>query len=208
MCQKKAWKGRNFMTGNSWSLEKAKQFIKNFVGERTDYYMIVTNKETEQEGCAIITKDKKVAVFEGKDDGSEDRVYSQKEFKEKYKIENIYVDYGAVTIEDIEMSICDRDLDTEYREALAKSLVELKYISDTPLNLKFGTEKQQKELERVWKKPLKAKQITEIINSIMNEMKGDFQYGRFLKLASYYLDTAKELQKREEKKVKRAMEAR
>lgn len=196
------------MTGNSWNLEKAKQFIKNFVGERTDYYMIVSNKETEQEGCAIITKDKKVAVFEGKDDGSEDRVYSQKEFKEKYKIENIYVDYGAVTIEDIEMSICDRDLDTEYREALAKSLVELKYISDTPLNLKFGTEKQQKELERVWKKPLKAKQITEIINSIMNEMKGDFQYGRFLKLASYYLDTAKELQKREEKKVKRAMEAR
>ena len=71
------------MTGNSWNLEKAKQFIKNFVGERTDYYMIVTNKETEQEGCAIITKDKKVAVFEGKDDGSEDRVYSQKEFKEK-----------------------------------------------------------------------------------------------------------------------------
>ena len=196
------------MTGNSWNLEKAKQFIKNFVGEKTDYYMIVTNKETEQEGCAIITKDKKVAVFEGKDDGSEDRVYSQKEFKEKYKIENIYVDYGAVTIEDIEMSICDRDLDTEYREALAKSLVELKYISDTPLNLKFGTEKQQKELERVWKKPLKAKQITEIINNIMNEMKGDFQYGRFLKLASYYLDTAKELQKREEKKVKRAMEAR
>ena len=196
------------MTGNSWNLEKAKQFIKNFVGERTDYYMIVTNKETEQEGCAIITKDKKVAVFEGKDDGSEDRVYSQKEFKEKYKIENIYVDYGAVTIEDIEMSICDRDLDTEYREALAKSLVELKYISDTPLNLKFGTEKQQKELERVWKKPLKAKQITEIINNIMNEMKGDFQYGRFLKLASYYLDTAKELQKREDEKVKRAMEAR
>ena len=196
------------MTGNSWNLEKAKQFIKNFVGERTDYYMIIKNKETDQEGCAVITKDKKVAVFEGKDDGSEDRVYSQKEFKEKYKIENIYVDYGAVTIEDIEMSICDRDLDTEYREALAKSLVELKYISDTPLNLKFGTEKQQKELERVWKKPLKAKQITEIINNIMNEMKGDFQYGRFLKLASYYLDTAKELQKREEKKVKRAMEAR
>ena len=195
------------MTGNSWNLEKAKQFIKNFVGERTDYYMIVTNKETEQEGCAIITKDKKVAVFEGKDDGSEDRVYSQKEFKEKYKIENIYVDYGAVTIEDIEMSICDRDLDTEYREALAKRtknktsiIVELKYISDTPLNLKFGTEKQQKELERVWKKPLKAKQITEIINNIMNEMKGDFQYGRFLKLASYYLDTAKELQKEKKRK--------
>ena len=181
----------------------------NFISnEKTDYYIIVNNKETEQEGCAIITKDKKVAVFEGKDDGSEDRIYSQKDFKEKYKIENIYVDYGAVTIEDIENDICDRDLDTEYREALAKSLVELKYISDTPLKLKYGTEKQQEELERVWKRPLKAKQIKEIINSMMNEMKGDFQYGRFSKLASYYLETAKKLQKREEKKVKRAMEAR
>ena len=150
------------MTDNSWSLDKTKKFIKNFVDEKTDYYMIVANKETEQEGCAIITKDKKVAVFEGKDDGSEDRVYSQKEFKEKYKIENIYVDYGAVTIEDIEMDICDRALDTEYREALAKSLVELKYISDTPLKLQYGTEKQQKELERAWKKPLKAEQIKDI----------------------------------------------
>lgn len=196
------------MENSNWSLEKAKKFRKNFVGEKTDYYMIVNNKETEQEGCAIITKDKKVAVFEGKDDGSEDRIYSQKDFKEKYKIENIYVDYGAVTIEDIENDICDRALDTEYREALAKSLVELKYISDTPLKLKYGTEKQQEELERVWEKPLKAKQIKEIINSMMNEMKGDFQYGRFSKLASYYLETAKKLQKREEKKVKRAMEAR
>ena len=68
------------MENNNWSLEKAKKFIKNFVGEKTDYYMIVKNKETEQEGCAIITKDKKVAVFEGKDDGSEDRIYSQKDF--------------------------------------------------------------------------------------------------------------------------------
>lgn len=193
------------MENSRWSLEKAKKFIKNFVGEKTDYYMIVANKETEQEGCAVITKDKKVAVFEGKDDGSEDRIYSQKEFKEKYKIENIYVDYSAVTIEDIEMDICDCALDTEYREALAKSLVELKYISDTPLKLKYGTEKQQKELEKVWKKPLKAKQINEIINGMMNEMKGDFQYGRFSKLASYYLDTAKEMQKIEEKKVKRAI---
>lgn len=196
------------MANNSWNLEKAKKFIKNFVGEKTDYYMIVISKETQQEGCAIITKDRKVAVFEGKDDGSEDKIYSQKEFKEKYKIENIYVDYGAVTIEDIEMDICDYNLDTEYREALAKSLVELKYISDTPLKLKYGTEKQQEELSRVWKKPLKAKQINEIINSIINEMKGDFQYGRFSKLASYYLSTAKDMQKKEEKKVKRAMEAR
>ena len=99
-------------------------------------------------------------------------------------------------------------LDTEYREALAKSLVELKYISDTPLKLKYGTQIQQRELSRVWKKPLKAKQINEIINSIMNKMKGDFQYGQFTRIASYYLNIAKEMKKLEEKKVKRAREAR
>lgn len=74
------------MANSSWNLEKAKKFIKNFAEDKSDYYMIVTNKETKQEGCAIITKDKKIAVFEGKDDGSDDKVYSQKEFKEKYKI--------------------------------------------------------------------------------------------------------------------------
>lgn len=190
------------MANSSWNLEKAKKFIKNFVEDKSDYYMIVTNKETKQEGCAIITKDKKIAVFEGKDDGSDDKVYSQKEFKEKYKIENIYADCNEVTIEDIEMDLYD--LDTEYREALAKSLVELKYISDTPLNLQYGTERQQKELVRVWKKPLKAKQINEIINSIMNEMKGDFQYGQFTRIASYYLNTAKKNEKERRKESKKS----
>lgn len=33
------------MANSGWSLEKAKKFIKNFVGEKSDYYMIVTNKE-------------------------------------------------------------------------------------------------------------------------------------------------------------------
>ena len=95
------------MANSIWNLEKAKKFVKNFVGDKSDYYMIVTNKETQGEGCAIITKNKKIAVFEGKDDGSEDKVYSQKEFKEKYKIDNIYVEYNEVTIEDIEIDLCD-----------------------------------------------------------------------------------------------------
>lgn len=52
-----------------------------------------------------------------------------------------------VTIEEIEEDLCD--LDTEYREALAKGLVDMKYLSDTPLSLKYGTDMQQQELKRV-----------------------------------------------------------
>ncbi len=125
------------MTKNTWNLEKVKKFLENFAENTSDYYMVVINKETNKEGCAIIRKDKKIVVFEGKNDGSEDKILSQKEFKEKYKIEKINKSVNEVTVEDIEMELCS--LDTEYREALAYSLVELKYISDTPLKLKYGT---------------------------------------------------------------------
>lgn len=77
------------MTKNTWNLEKVKKFLENFAENTSDYYMVVINKETNKEGCAIIRKDKKIVVFEGKNDGSEDKILSQKEFKEKYKIEKI-----------------------------------------------------------------------------------------------------------------------
>ena len=93
-----------------------------------------------------------------------------------------------VTIYDIEESFII--LDTEYREALAHSLMELKYLSDSPLNLSFGTEKQKEELKRVYATPLKPKQIKEIISFISNEMKGDFQYKDFKKIALYYTNLA------------------
>ena len=41
-----------------------------------------------------------------------------------------------ITINTIEEDLSE--LDTEYREALANCLVELKYLSDTPLKLSFG----------------------------------------------------------------------
>ena len=40
-----------------------------------------------------------------------------------------------VTISDINESLYDANLDTEYREALANAMIELGYVSDTPLNL-------------------------------------------------------------------------
>ena len=102
-----------------------------------------------------------------------------------------------VTIEDIDESLYS--LDTEYREALAKALMELKYISDSPLNLSFGTEKQQQELKNAYEKPLKANDIKEIINFISKEMKGDFQYGGFTGIASRYLNIADKMNKNKNK---------
>ncbi len=110
----------------------------------------------------------------------------------------------TITIEDIEENLCD--LDTEYREALAIGLTELNYISDTPLKLKYGTEKQQAELEKVWKKPLKAKQLNEIIKYIANKMKGDFQYGQFRQIASEYIDIAKAMKINEDKQKRKSIE--
>ena len=104
---------------------------------------------------------------------------------------------SKITISDIENSLCD--LDTEYREALAHCLMDKKYLSDSPLRLEMGTEKQQAELEMVWNKPLTAKQIKEIMNYISKEMSGDFQYGSFNGIKNYYMRIASEMAKGKER---------
>lgn len=96
-----------------------------------------------------------------------------------------------VTIEEIEEDLCD--LDTEYREALAKGLVDMKYLSDTPLSLKYGTDIQQQELKRVYSKPLSGKQLKDIINYISKDIQGDYQYGRYKGIASMYLNIADQI---------------
>ena len=98
-----------------------------------------------------------------------------------------------ITLDDINESLCD--VDTEYREALAEALIELKYVSDTPLKLSMGTPEQQMELEKVMTKSLTAKQIKEIIGYIDNKMKGDFQYGAYKRCMSMYRDLANAMQK-------------
>lgn len=97
-----------------------------------------------------------------------------------------------ITFEDINENLCD--LDTEYREALAKAVVELNYISDTPLSLSYGSVKQRLEWEKFNTKPLTGEEIINIIKFMQKEMKGDFQYGRFKEIASMYLDIAKHMQ--------------
>lgn len=103
-----------------------------------------------------------------------------------------------ITINDIENDLCD--LDTEYRESLAHALMDFKYLSDSPLRLSYGTEKQQKELEKVYEKPLKANEIKELISFIRNDMKGDYQYGRFNSIASKYIHNANLMEKNQKVK--------
>jgi len=96
-----------------------------------------------------------------------------------------------VTIEDIEESLCS--LDSVYRESLATTLMKLKYLSDSPLSLSLGNEKQQKELEMVYERPLNSKEIKEIISFISKDMRGDFQYGSFSGIAKRYIDLANKM---------------
>lgn len=98
-----------------------------------------------------------------------------------------------VTINNIENDLFD--LDTEYREALAHSLMELNYLSSSPLQLYYGTIDQQRELKRVYETPLKSKEIKEIIIYVSNKMKHDFQFGSFSRIVSKYLDIANQMEK-------------
>jgi len=100
-----------------------------------------------------------------------------------------------ITIRDIEESIYDANLDSEYREALGHSLMTLNYLSDSPLNMHFGTQRQREEIKRVEAMPLDYNQISEIIHLMMYEMRNDFQYGRFKSVVNYYINISKEMEK-------------
>ncbi len=106
-----------------------------------------------------------------------------------------------ITIADIRESLYDANLDTEYRESLANFLIDNKYLSDSPLRLYMGTEKQRKELEKVDKTPLKPDQIRDIMNYIDNDMKGDYQYDKFKDIAEEYFSIERQKKQEEEEEI-------
>ena len=177
----------------NWKLNDVKNFLKRFAFNPSNYYMIVIDKENQREGYATITETQKILV----ENGAEEKIYTQKDFKEKFIIEDLGKFKSDITIENIEMEIDDLGLDSEYGEALAKTLMKLNYISNSPLTLSYGTSEQRKELERVWKMPLNSKQIKEIIQGMVNEMKGDYQYGRFSSFVSKYIEKAQKMERGE-----------
>lgn len=111
-----------------------------------------------------------------------------------------------IRISDIREDLYDANLDTEYREALAHAMIQLEYVSDTPLNLYFGTEKEKKELERVENMSLDSNQISEIIHLMMYEMRNDFQYGRFKPVANKYINISKQMEKKKDNSVNKEIQ--
>lgn len=104
-----------------------------------------------------------------------------------------------IKLSDIREATYDANLDTEYREALAHSLMGLGYVSDSPLNLSMGTQKEKEEIERVERKALSSNQISEIIHLMMYEMRNDFQYGKFKQIALEFLNISEKMRETEEK---------
>lgn len=100
-----------------------------------------------------------------------------------------------ITIRDIEESIYDANLDSEYREALGHAMMTLEYVNDSPFNMYFGTQKQKEEIERVETMPLDSNQISEIIHLMMYEMRNDFQYGKFKPVAVKYINISEKMKK-------------
>lgn len=114
----------------------------------------------------------------------------------------------VVTINDIREALYDANLDTEYREAMAHSIMNLGYVSDSPLNLYFGKPEQKKEIKEVEERPLDSNQISEIIHLMMYEMRDDFQYEKFKPVVSKFLNISEEMRNtnQENKKENRTKE--
>ena len=102
-----------------------------------------------------------------------------------------------VTISDIRDKLWEACLDTEYREALANSMMLLNLVSNSHLNLYFGSQEQREEIKRVETTPLNSNQLSEIIHLMMYEMRNDFQYGRFKPIAEEYINISKNMRKQE-----------
>lgn len=64
----------------------------------------------------------------------------------------------------------------------------MKYLSDTPLSLKYGTDIQQQELKRVYSKPLSGKQLKILLTIFQKICRENYQYGRYKGIASMYLN--------------------
>lgn len=95
-----------------------------------------------------------------------------------------------ISIKDIQEDL--ESLDTEYREALAKALMDLKYINKSPLEMSMGTEEEKEKLDRIYNKDLRPYQIEEIIRFIFKEMKEDFQFEEYKPIEDKYLKIAED----------------
>ena len=89
------------MGKNNSNINNIIKQIKQYEKSGKDVSMVVQNIKTEKEGVAILTKDNNIAVFEGKEDGSDDRIYSLEEFNKNYKIVRLENEYEDEIILDV-----------------------------------------------------------------------------------------------------------
>ena len=89
------------MGKNNSNINNIIKKIKQYEKSGKDVSMVVQNIKTEKEGVAILTKDNNIAVFEGKEDGSDDRIYSLEEFNKNYKIVRLENEYEDEIILDV-----------------------------------------------------------------------------------------------------------
>lgn len=84
-------------------IEKIIDFIKNT--ERTiegNITLTVNNIETKEEGIACyLEKYKEIRVYEGAEDGSDDRNYSIEEFTNKYEVISVNIELNEELEEDL-----------------------------------------------------------------------------------------------------------
>lgn len=89
------------MGKNNSNINNIIKQIKQYEKSGKDVSMVVQNIKTEKEGVAILTKYNNIAVFEGKEDGSDDRIYSLEEFNKNYKIVRLENEYEDEIILDV-----------------------------------------------------------------------------------------------------------
>ncbi len=101
---------------------------------------------------------------------------------------------SKVTIGEIEERLYS--LDSVYLDELGEALKKLNYLSDSPLQLQYGTEKQQKELKDFYLKTLEQRDVDKILKYVMDKMKGDYQFGAFKIIASEYISDESNIEKK------------
>lgn len=76
--------------------KRIEQFIKKakkLIREGQDVSIETKRKNQEDYGIASLTIDGRIAVFDGAEDGSDDKIYTIKEFKKKYEILRLINEY-------------------------------------------------------------------------------------------------------------------
>lgn len=110
-----------------------------------------------------------------------------------------------VTIADIRKATNDKYLDTEYREALANSLINLGYIKleeQEKLTPSFMLNKGILVYYDENNKELNGNELSEIIHLMMYKMRNDFQYGKFKPVAEKFLKLSDKMREVEQENTK------